>query len=815
MKKSLICTLSLLLPLFLQAQFKVTFKLTGDANLAKDTTFITGSFNNWVYSTADDYELKPDDSKQNAVTLHLEAGNHTYKFHRGASGKREMKYYDDQTIGEAPDRTVDIKGDTVIQISIDSWFDKTPYRPVVFLSKNLIKNSFAIQNLNIWKYNEGSDDSWSNVELNTNQWKNIKPDDINESFFNEQDRLEGWFRTSFVLDSTYENSPINLYVDAWAAIETYIDGELVHRSGNFGGNGTSFEEGRYLHILPKETLLAPGKKHILAIHFVDKLSRLPFNAFKGTIGVEFTKDQYITELQEHFAQEPIFNTITLTTSIILCLLFWHLMILIPREKNLKYIAIFSTLLSLFIIADWIPHHPHTSFNILQTSKLLMAILVPTIFIFSIFLIVKLLNRPVSKPLKSIFLLLVLIPILFFFISTSIIPLIVLIIVIGTCIYYIIISFSSLRGAQWAVIVGVLSTLLIIILTVVYSLMKFDHDFFILSLFKSAFHLAFPFSLLVFTALRFKEIIKEVQINAQKVISLSEEKKERAVQQQKILEQEVAKQTVELRNSLAELKATQSQLIQSEKMASLGELTAGIAHEIQNPLNFVNNFSEVSAEIIDEMNEALAAGKKDEAIEFGADVKENIEKILHHGKRADAIVKGMLQHSRTASGQTESTDINALADEYLRLAYHGIRAKDKSFNAKLETDFDPSIGMIDVVQQDIGRVLLNLLTNAFYAVSSVPKRDLVYEPTVTVMTKLLKSPSGDLGAEISISDNGPGIPKENLDKIFQPFFTTKPTGKGTGLGLSLAYDIVKAHGGELTVKTIEGKGTTFIILLPVS
>ena len=252
------------------------------------------------------------------------------------------------------------------------------------------------------------------------------------------------------------------------------------------------------------------------------------------------------------------------------------------------------------------------------------------------------------------------------------------------------------------------------------------------------------------------------------------------------------------------------------MASLGELTAGIAHEIQNPLNFVNNFSEVNKELLIEMNEEIEKGNLNEVKEIAKNVIDNEEKIIFHGKRADGIVKGMLQHSRSSSGVKEPTDINTLADEYLRLAYHGLRAKDKSFNATMKTDFDETIGNINVVPQDMGRVILNLITNAFYAVnekhkpeSGKPKAEGVsHEPTVSLSTKR----SGDK-VLISVKDNGNGIPQKALDKIFQPFFTTKPTGQGTGLGLSMSYDIVKAHGGELKVETKEGEGTEFIIQLP--
>lgn len=270
-----------------------------------------------------------------------------------------------------------------------------------------------------------------------------------------------------------------------------------------------------------------------------------------------------------------------------------------------------------------------------------------------------------------------------------------------------------------------------------------------------------------------------------------------------------KAKAKIEKAYSELKATQTQLIQSEKMASLGELTAGIAHEIQNPLNFVNNFSEVNAELLTELKQELEQGNMEESKSLVHEIGENEQKINHHGKRADAIVKGMLQHSRKNTGQKELTDINALADEYLRLSYHGLRAKDKSFNAAFKTNFDNSIGKISIVPQDIGRVLLNLFNNAFYAVHEKAKKlDTGYEPTVSVSTKKL-----DDKIEINVKDNGMGISKSLVEKIFQPFFTTKPTGQGTGLGLSLSYDIIKAHGGELKVESNEGEGATFIIILP--
>ena len=270
------------------------------------------------------------------------------------------------------------------------------------------------------------------------------------------------------------------------------------------------------------------------------------------------------------------------------------------------------------------------------------------------------------------------------------------------------------------------------------------------------------------------------------------------------------QNKQVSKALEELKLAQKQLVQVEKMASLGELTAGIAHEIQNPLNFVNNFSDVNAELLDELEQDMQNGKIENAVKLSKDIRENEMKINLHGKKADAIIKSMLQHSRTNSGIKEPTDLNALAEEYLRLSYHGLRAKDKFFRSLLETSFDQNIGEINVNAQDIGRVLLNLYNNAFYAISEKSRQEIDgYEPTISVSTIRHQH-----SVTITVKDNGNGIPKKVIDKIFQPFFTTKPTGQGTGLGLSLSYDIIKAHGGEIKVESKEGEWTEFVVFILV-
>jgi two-component system NtrC family sensor kinase len=273
--------------------------------------------------------------------------------------------------------------------------------------------------------------------------------------------------------------------------------------------------------------------------------------------------------------------------------------------------------------------------------------------------------------------------------------------------------------------------------------------------------------------------------------------------------ETEQQKIKTEKALGELKDTQTQLIQSEKMASLGELTSGIAHEIQNPLNFVNNFSEVNTELIGELRQEMEKGNLQAAKTIAEEISKNEQKITQHGKRADAIVKGMLQHARPATGTKDPTDINQLTEEYLRLAFLGIRTKEKSFQASIQMEFDPSVGMVNVVPVDIGRVLLNVFNNAFYALNEKAKEAVGnYEPVI-----LVKTIKTGHKVEIRVRDNGNGVPRHVIDKIFQPFFTTKPPGQGTGLGLSLSYDIMKAHGGEINVESGEGSFTEFIISLP--
>ncbi|MVM35973.1 hypothetical protein GO755_38525 [Spirosoma sp. HMF4905] len=372
--------------------------------------------------------------------------------------------------------------------------------------------------------------------------------------------------------------------------------------------------------------------------------------------------------------------------------------------------------------------------------------------------------------------------------------------VSLIIYY----WKRLKGAQWAIVSGLISSNVFSILYAISVFRKTDFDFY---LNFTGIALSLPVAFLVYIALRFKETLTEIQQQATAVLQVTEEKNQLLATQNERLEAQVEART-------AELKASQTQLIQKEKLASLGELTAGIAHEIQNPLNFVNNFSEVSTELIDELKQEAQAGNTDEVMAIADDLTSNLQKINHHGNRASSIVKGMLEHSRTESGEKRPTDLNALADEYFQIAYYGLKAKDKvGFNCELITEFDPALEPVEVAPQEIGRVLLNLYNNAFYAVAqrASQNHNADYKPTVWVSTSQVS------GQEIiRVRDNGTGIPKSVKAKIFQPFFTTKPTGEGTGLGLSLSYDIItKGHGGTLLVDSHQGEGTEFRIELPIT
>ncbi len=706
---------------------------------------------------------------------------------------------------------VAIAQDSVITIS-PSMFDKN-------------SDQFLIAATDGWIFKQGSDTNWAKKDIDVSGWKNLKPVDLSAKYADKNGKAECWFRIKIKPDSRLDNQPLGIKLSSWAAADVYIDGNCILTTGNTGSNGKPFKEYSPFGNPSYPVSLLPGKVYTIALHFVDYVSpvspvRLKSEDIELVSLIRITGSRYNAVFLQNVKITTIYNSIWIFVSAILSLLFWLLFFQNPFEKNLRLIALGSTFLALAMFCGFssqgnigISYNAFTFYNFgFNLFIALTSIMTPVI-------LVNIFKRRVAAPLKVfLFIFFIGIMISFFLFQNIAAPISFTLIValFAVCIYYIISSWNKLKGAQWAIVVGLLLSIAWALVYVFIVLLFQIQTTFSFYLTVTCYSLSFPLSLLVYVSIRFKEIIKEVQQNAQQVVQLSEEKKEQAVNQQKILQQEVNRQTAEIRTALDNLKSTQSQLIQSEKMASLGELTAGIAHEIQNPLNFVNNFSEVNTELIQELKSELKAGNHEDAIAIANDIADNEQKINHHGKRADAIVKGMLQHSRTSASQKEPTDINQLADEYFRLAYHGLRAKDNFFNATLKTDYDETIGNINIIPQDIGRVILNLITNAFYAVTEKKKQSSNdYEPTVTIATSSIQPPSGGRSIQIKVADNGGGIPQKIADKIFQPFFTTKPTGQGTGLGLSLAYDIVKAHGGEIKVETKESEGTVFIIDLPIA
>ena len=685
----------------------------------------------------------------------------------------------------------------------------------ITISPQTMKSNYTpLGDIDGWLFRKGNDISWAKKEIDATGWQKMKPSQLSGKLADKNGKLEGWLRIKIKLDPAFSDTTFDLYSTVWAASEIYVDGRLYCTFGSTGVNGKPFEEYNPNYKPPLPFNLEKGNEHILAIHFVDFLSALPpykmksemENRIRSFIIIttpEFRKLDLDLTLKFH-----AFRTIWLTVNIILVLLFWLLAFQNRNEKNLFLIAVYATVFALTIYCDQSIPTPGMTYAFYAFLYLVWAILVSVCGILSLLLMIRIFKRKITLSFKISLWLIFAAGIALVFFQMPYLMIFVIVLIIINYAYYITTSWKTLKGAQWAVIVGTILAFSFGLSLITWGFVA-PGNYSLGLLFYTGLFLSSPLSLLVYVAMRFKEIIKEVRDNAKQVVQLSEEKKEQALNQQKILQEEVNKQTSELRNTLDNLKATQSQLIQSEKMASLGELTAGIAHEIQNPLNFVNNFSDVNKELVEEAKTELATGNLQSASEILNDIKDNSEKINHHGKRADAIVKGMLQHSRSSTGQKEPTDINVLCDEYLRLAYHGLRAKDKSFNANTQTDFDSSIGKVSVVPQDLGRVFLNLINNAFYAVGEKKKQNLNgYEPAVVISTK---KANGKI--EIKVADNGNGIPQKVIDKIFQPFFTTKPTGQGTGLGLSLAYDIIKAHGGEIKVETKENEGTEFTIRLP--
>jgi len=668
-----------------------------------------------------------------------------------------------------------------------------------------------------WSFKQGADSSFLGSSAGSNAWRKLKPSELPADVADHNGRVEGWFTIKLKLDQSFESVPLHIGFGGWGSVDAYLDGKHLGSSGN--------TRAQHQEINPYERRIlrldiAPGGTHEIAIHVVDFITKFPVESIRGSqnslryyvylAGPRYQERIAFNKFWDYF--EVSWASINGTTFFIL----FVVSLFNRTEKNLPLIVANTGIFFLAALLNFPRFHPDLTFQQYNIIEFLVSLLFPFNIVMGIILVARIFNFKIILLVKLCLLVAFIAGLLNVFLKLDAINAATALVTLLLGIYILVRSWSSLHGAQWAVVFGMMITTSTF---VVYGFVVTQASASLLVdvLLVGTIFTATPLSLAFYVAIRFTEIVKQLRLRADEVVRISAEKEKILASQNEMLEQQVKDRTNDLTKSIETLRSTQAQLIQSEKMASLGELTAGIAHEIQNPLNFVNNFSEVNTELIDDLKKELSEGNSDSAIELSDTIKENQEKINHHGKRAEAIVKNMLLHSRKGGGQKELTDINALSEESLRLAYHGFRAKDKnvnsiSLNIEIETNLDSSVPRIMVMPQDIGRVFLNLFNNAFYALSEKAKHSPNgYVLKVTVATKKLAN-----HIEIRVKENGIGISPLILEKIFQPFFTTKPAGEGTGLGLSLAYDIItKAHSGELKVESEEGKGSEFIILLPLT
>ena len=658
-----------------------------------------------------------------------------------------------------------------------------------------------------WKFKAGDNSDWARPGFNDSSWQSVN---LLQDLYNlPQIPKSGivWFRLRFKTDSTLFDRQLVMRIYQTGASEVYLEGKLIHRLGTVSANPDSV---RYYS--PNSLLLsfplAYNTEQTLAIRFANLPNSYPiFYSLKSNLEFWLTTLDNATE--DNFVRYyRTYNNrihIGIGVATILCILYLSLFLFFPSQKINLYFSVSNFFFALFLILNTININYHGAsfkFGILSVAFLVAYLI---LFLYCIY---KIFNQKPQWIYWSLLIAGVISVPAAFLVDVGLISTCIGVLILIDILRISIRSLPNNKAGAWIILIGVTIDLIYWIFNLLIGLGIINIPS--IDSYSSFAFLIAPLSLAIYLGYDFGITSQSLRQKLVQVEQLSNEKQQILSAQKETLENQVKERTSELNQSLENLRSTQSQLIQSEKMASLGELTAGIAHEIQNPLNFVNNFSDVNTELIDELQQEIDKGNLNEIKVIAKDIRENEQKINHHGKRADAIVKGMLQHSRTSSGQKEQTDINVLCDEYLRLAYHGLRAKDKSFNATMKTDFDQGIGSINIIQQDIGRVILNLITNAFYIVTEKKKLGIEgYEPTVSVSTK-----KNNDNVEIKVADNGSGIPRKILDKIFQPFFTTKPAGQGTGLGLSLSYDIVKAHGGELNVETKEGEGAAFVITLPI-
>ncbi len=687
---------------------------------------------------------------------------------------------------------------------------------VLVLSANMFdsRQQILLAPLDGWMFKQGDDPSRASDDIDLGDWKRMKLTELSSAMADADGRVEGWFRLRVKLDFSFAGMQPGVSRGLWAATDVYLDGMLV---ASFGNTGEPYEAYNP-HLKSATTVpLVPGRVHTLAIHFVDyetiftnrHLRLKPENLSKL---ISLTGPRYNHFITEELKRTYIYNTLWISVSLLLVILFWLLVYLNPDQTLFRLVAVLSSIVLFTSLVYNFNSFVELSYPAEKLRDILFGIFGPVLTVFTLIIVEWSLKRKVSLLTKAILVLLPMASVVAHLYDISW-PFGIVNSTMLASFAYLIFSFrKTLTWSRWALIAAMLFPVLgAVVFT---SIHKYSYDLY-LTYEKPLFTviiLGAPLMLLTYIAVRFKEILRETQDEATKVLRMTEEKKELLANQNIILEKQVEERTAELNRSLTELKNTQAQLVQQEKLASLGQLTAGIAHEIKNPLNFVNNFSSVSVELVDEVieevNKSAVAGNVDISQLLG-DIKTNLTKIIEHGTRADGIVKSMLQHSRGGSGRKEPTDLNALVKEYANLAFHGMRAGKNPINVDIALDLGDSVGKVPVIAEDFSRVIINLCQNAFDAMrEKLNAGSKSYLPKLTVRTR--REPDKVI---LEIEDNGPGIPDTIKDKILQPFFTTKKGTQGTGLGLSITHDIVKAHGGEMRIETNRSGGATFSVGLP--
>ena len=681
-----------------------------------------------------------------------------------------------------------------------------------------------------WRYHPGDDSAWAKPNFDDSRWDTINPARPRRELPRALGNGISWLRLRFRPADSLRQRALRLQVVGYGAWEIYLNGRLVQRSGTVRANPTQVPDPSYL-----PAISVPGggpAEQVLAIRFAPWRSPLlrlnTANAARPLLTV-YLRDE--AQVRQRAAQQVLSTMVSCVAAGIFGLLtLLHLAFFryYPAQRANLYFAFFAlvtALGNLATITQWALASP--TLAAMLPLQFISSLLFGFAYLWALRALYVLFNFRTGWVYKVLWAGFWAILILGLYGVTYLgnVSALLVVLIIAELLR---LTGRALRqrqrgawivGAGFAVLLLVITVLLLAavlsaLLNVANPLQQLADGNWAVSLLVElspalgiSLYLAREFAL---DSQLLQVQLREVERLSAQTLAQEQDKQALLAQQNETLETQVQQRTDALQRSLTELRATQAQLIQKEKMASLGELTAGIAHEIQNPLNFVNNFADVSSELMAELEEAQAAGDGEEVAALATDVRQNLGKIHQHGQRAANIVRGMLEHSRQSSGERQPADVNALCDEYLRLAYQGLRAKDKTFNATLETDFAPCLPLVEAAGADLGRVLLNLFANAFYAVQQRQQMgEPGYAPTVSVSTK-----QAGQRVEIRVADNGTGMPAEVQAKIFQPFFTTKPTGEGTGLGLSLSHDIVvQGHGGTLAVESQSGIGTTFLITLP--